>query len=633
MKKKYDIFISYRRVGGFESANLIAEKLRYMGYSVFFDVESLRSGRFNDQLYGVIEECKDFIVVLPEKGLDRCSNADGGVNEDDWIRKEVAHAMKKNKNIVPVMLAGFEWPKPMPTGMEELKEFQSVTATSHEVFDLAMQRLAGYMKSKPHRFKLLKLLGAVLVVLAAITAIGYFALLQFAKPICTSVANEFSAGLGLVHEARQDEDILVRSWNAFLHNYSIAHTINRKTDLESGLIEMLNHTKDNTSKLRKRIRPSMNLSDWQLLLLGLYGSQKEDIEALPAFVESYMDDLDSLVCVMDRVVAKHMYKSYETENVKFNIQFYEASVDVIYYSYLQELTKLPVGCRKMHDNLSNKWTFFPNVSLSLSQAEYERLQNKELAKMENFATKMEQSISVQENEIYEFGQRLDTLDAIAIAFSEANSLVSDNKEEILNAVKERVNVKRELVEQKKAELAEETSEMKRYYELLKQNCTLKADDSEGYQWGKIIRFAKYLQINVDEYKQFGTMAIIKPMAVYHDLCVQLDAFQRFHPEAKSFIPSVKQYYKQIAEGKRKLGGQLIFAFKDNAIHPIYKVGDIIVSRNGKLITDNASLANAVSVNKQGNVEVLRLVNGSLQLHQMDVPESNILVGYMEVGEY
>lgn len=129
------------------------------------------------------------------------------------------------------------------------------------------------------------------------------------------------------------------------------------------------------------------------------------------------------------------------------------------------------------------------------------------------------------------------------------------------------------------------------------------------------------------------MAIIKPMAVYHDLCVQLDAFQRFHPEAKSFIPSVKQYYKQIAEGKRKLGGQLIFAFKDNAIHPIYKVGDIIVSRNGKLITDNASLANAVSVNKQGNVEVLRLVNGSLQLHQMDVPESNILVGYMEVGEY
>ena len=67
MKTKYDIFISYRRTGGFESANLIAEKLRGMGYSVFFDVESLRSGEFNKQLYNVIEQCKDFVVVLPEK--------------------------------------------------------------------------------------------------------------------------------------------------------------------------------------------------------------------------------------------------------------------------------------------------------------------------------------------------------------------------------------------------------------------------------------------------------------------------------------------------------------------------------------------------------------------------------------
>ena len=39
---KYDVFISYRR-DAFESANLIAEKLRSAGYTVFFDVEMLRS--------------------------------------------------------------------------------------------------------------------------------------------------------------------------------------------------------------------------------------------------------------------------------------------------------------------------------------------------------------------------------------------------------------------------------------------------------------------------------------------------------------------------------------------------------------------------------------------------------------
>ena len=156
MKTKYDIFISYRRTGGFESANLIAEKLRGMGYSVFFDVESLRSGKFNEQLYHVIEQCKDFVIVLPENGLDRCSNNDGKPNEEDWIRKEVIHAIERQKNIVPVMLSGFEWPAQTPDGMVSLKDYQAITASNHETFDLAMLRLAGYLKSKPHKFKLLK---------------------------------------------------------------------------------------------------------------------------------------------------------------------------------------------------------------------------------------------------------------------------------------------------------------------------------------------------------------------------------------------------------------------------------------------------------------------------------------------
>ena len=109
----YDIFISYRRAS-YDTANLIATRLKAAGYSVFFDLESLRSGKFNEQLYSVIENCKDFISVLPPNALDRC------VNEDDWVRLEICHAMKHNKNIIPVMLNGFTWPNPMPSGMEEL---------------------------------------------------------------------------------------------------------------------------------------------------------------------------------------------------------------------------------------------------------------------------------------------------------------------------------------------------------------------------------------------------------------------------------------------------------------------------------------------------------------------------------
>ena len=69
--KKYDIFISYRR-SSYETASLIATRLSAAGYSVFFDIESLRSGKFNEQLYEVIDGCKDFIVVLSQNALDRC---------------------------------------------------------------------------------------------------------------------------------------------------------------------------------------------------------------------------------------------------------------------------------------------------------------------------------------------------------------------------------------------------------------------------------------------------------------------------------------------------------------------------------------------------------------------------------
>lgn len=135
--KRYDVFISYRR-DSYESANLIATRLKSAGYSVFFDLETMRPGKFNVQLYSVIEGCQDFVLVLPENALDRCSD------DEDWVRKEVLHAMKHKKNIIPVMLNGFVWPKPMPEGMEELCNYQALKAGAIEYFDMSMERLASY---------------------------------------------------------------------------------------------------------------------------------------------------------------------------------------------------------------------------------------------------------------------------------------------------------------------------------------------------------------------------------------------------------------------------------------------------------------------------------------------------------
>ena len=166
MKQKYDIFISYRRTS-FDTANLIATKLSMAGYNVFIDIETLRSGKFNEKLFEVIEGCTDFIVVLPANALDRC------VNEDDWVRQEVEHALKFNKNIIPIMLRGFEWPDAsvLPPTMRELRNYNAITATDPNVFTENMERLKkNFLLSRP-KSKYIKFAFISLVLIASVIVV------------------------------------------------------------------------------------------------------------------------------------------------------------------------------------------------------------------------------------------------------------------------------------------------------------------------------------------------------------------------------------------------------------------------------------------------------------------------------
>lgn len=139
-----DVFISYRREGGEALAMLLHDRLADAGYRVFLDVESLRSGNFNEAILGKIEECTDMLVLLPPNALDRC------VNEDDWVRREVEHAFLHGKNIVPVMMRGFSWPESLPEGLSALPSCNGVTADNMELFDGILLRIQDkLLRSKP----------------------------------------------------------------------------------------------------------------------------------------------------------------------------------------------------------------------------------------------------------------------------------------------------------------------------------------------------------------------------------------------------------------------------------------------------------------------------------------------------
>jgi hypothetical protein len=146
----HDIFICYRRDGGEHLAARVAHALRTRGFSVFMDIEDLKSGKFNEALLAKIDEATDFIAILTPGCLDRCTS------NDDWVRLEIAHAIKSGKNLVPLIGRGFQMPAStaLPTDISTLPLYNAL-APVHELFDASIDRLSSvFLRSHPRAAQL-----------------------------------------------------------------------------------------------------------------------------------------------------------------------------------------------------------------------------------------------------------------------------------------------------------------------------------------------------------------------------------------------------------------------------------------------------------------------------------------------
>lgn len=119
---KYDIFISYRREGGYDTAKHLNDLLVRDGYKVSFDIDTLRNGDFDTQLLKRIDECDDFILIVDPHAFDR--TLDPNFNKkNDWLRNELAYALKKQKNVIPVFLAGVHgFPEGLPADIADVRK-------------------------------------------------------------------------------------------------------------------------------------------------------------------------------------------------------------------------------------------------------------------------------------------------------------------------------------------------------------------------------------------------------------------------------------------------------------------------------------------------------------------------------
>jgi hypothetical protein len=182
MAKKFEIFISYRRKGGYDTAKLLYDRLRMDGYSVSFDIDTLEKGDFDNELEQRVYDCKDFLLVLNPGVFDRFFDTEYDP-KDDWVRQEIICALRTNKNIVPLILDGFVYPKNLPADVKDITRKNAIDLNPKHFEGAYANMKRKFLISKPHWTKRSKklIISLISVFLLGISAYVLSLLLAISK--------------------------------------------------------------------------------------------------------------------------------------------------------------------------------------------------------------------------------------------------------------------------------------------------------------------------------------------------------------------------------------------------------------------------------------------------------------------
>lgn len=629
-QKKYDIFISYRR-SSYDTANLVATRLRAEGYSVFFDMETLRSGKFNEQLYNVIEQCKDFVVVLPPNALDRC------VNEDDWVRLEVSHAMKHNKNIIPIMLNGFQWPNPMPIGMEELCNYQAITASSIEYFDLALERMQQrYLISKPHLpvLKVVKIAAVVISALLLLSIVLWGVFRVLSRDVCVKYATLLTKDAQAVYVLAEENQTLQKMWT----EYANCVRFDKYTkELQIEFLKNIDLSEENIKRVWTVDSVPLQINSYHSFLLSLHGINAQEIAISPVFATLYYTDfIEQLNSIRQFVQTPEEY------NMRWGSTLFDVanhSFNVYYIAFLSEMSNFPEYSRKVYKQASSIWKYWAKLGYQIDASEeyYTNLSNAEDKLASDLLSSFQSTLNTQDAQLDDLQKQLQNLETRTDTLEYLNQHIQyQNQQQELGLREEKVKAKQVDVQASKAQLKELDRQYVVAYQSLIKKCTIDSTDEQWYQWGKICRLGSFLSLVIENRKDLARKGIessssITPQMIYKDIAEQLSIYQSYHPESEDYVRSAMLFYREVSESKREYAGVLVFAFKDAQTHPVLEVGDILVKYDNAPIVTYEDLRNAYEKDVSAEVTLLRIENGQFKTINTTLEKTDD-IGFIELVE-
>ena len=593
-KNKYnetkDIFISYRRKGGEDFAKYLEETLIDMGYSVFLDVEDIRPGAdFNERLYEVIDNCKDFILILPEHGLDRCVE-----NENDWVRLEIERAREKGKNIIPVRLRDFTMPENLPPSLEFLNTQHAMTPTP-DLYREFVEKMTKSFESKPKKKRnpLLFLLPMILL-----AVIGLLLYSKFSK---------------YPHNEKQEALVsqLVSYMVLNIQNYDLAN---------QSFIEGINDTRnylDGTGKLdQETLLASLELRRGNISSIkvkdfsnpdALVGSpfKIDDIDAFPVFLQGCYSGLDGLLIEIENWVEMGIDKEYFSKLLNLHEEFAGLELEALFYG--MNGTLLPVTNEDALKDL--KTVYLPKIS-SMRSMTLSKDADQIEGKMEAAISRQEKIVNEDIPRLYddiasdldklEFENQLITIQLLKEHYADDPEM-TDNLQKLEERVLRNIATKEE-IEAKQNEvdaLSDRLTQAKNELEVT--HGPLESDDQE-LLWAKGSLFLAY-DMN-DVAKRCFTMYI--DHSIVHDETICGEAALKYTENRDDLGIS---------------GGVVVFGYEDLKDRQNVEIGDIIYELDGQPVNTISEFSEARVSGTEQEISILRFYDsGYEQLTETIYPE-------------
>lgn len=623
--KKYDIFISYRRDGGEQSAKTIYDRLKDKGYKTFYDVETLRSGEFNKKLYSVIEECKDVVVILSPNALERCND------ENDWVRLEIAHAFSTNKNVIPILLRGFTFPENLPEDIAKI-QYQNGIQSSVEFFDAFLIKLYSFLKSKPgimNRFchsltwrRTLITIGCCILVTLGIW--GTYTTLNPKNHPVIQQNNQQEESYPITKEQKNDVNKLI-----YYVESNLTVLDNMFQSMEDTLSAYEEYLSDTSKTKRNELESQLNRTS------DTINTQAGFLKKVPSELSEGLKDTDVNLADLNALydLAITIKKGYDS-----NIQFLKNSIEpdnVLDSTSLNKILKIYRESIK----LDSESVFYGTCELLLpvDESQLEDYRKEYLPSLYVISNNISQwtrdklSIKSQQERIYtqqqkllnEFSQIVGNNNVAALSEKGATiKILKDGgmSEEDAKAKVENIIEKSQEIAKSKTKLAETKEKLEQEKAKMRIKFEPKETDDPYLVWGKALKF-----LSVNMYDE------------------AINAFQ-FHmmqlkdtdENVQVYVPATIKFVRQIADTGINYGIIAVGYEPDKPHHEIYKIGDIIVAVNNapcKNVDEFNALRAKIPSGEAYTATLLRAdENGKLQLTDVSIPDGQSKVAFLDLTE-